>query len=83
MGQTERERIWDRDRGRCFFCRKPVDPAAHTLHMLIPQGLGGIYRSYNLRVAHPRCPDRYQERAAQLAMDLVEDEFEMPGWRTE
>lgn len=70
LGAARRKKIFLRDRGRCLFCRKPVDPNGYTLHMLIPRRLGGSYLPCNLRVVHPRCPDRRKGQAARLAEEL-------------
>ncbi len=70
----ERREIFARDRGRCFFCRKPAEWEAHTLHMLIPRARRGVYLPYNLRVAHPGCADQHKERADQLGRDLAAPE---------
>lgn len=52
---VDRPRIFERDRGICHICRKPVDPNDWHLDHLIPLSRGGEHVSQNVAVAHPFC----------------------------
>lgn len=50
-----RERIWQRDKGRCHLCGEPVALQVMHLDHVIPRALGGEDHERNLRVAHRAC----------------------------
>lgn len=71
--------IYDRDRGICGICRKPVDltyPSGHpqsiTLDHIIPSSQNGAHVPANVRLAHMICNARRGDRgAAQIPMGAV------------
>jgi 5-methylcytosine-specific restriction endonuclease McrA len=47
--------IFERDRGLCGICQKPVDPEKYELDHIIPVSLGGPHSAVNLQLAHRSC----------------------------
>jgi 5-methylcytosine-specific restriction endonuclease McrA len=61
--------IWERDRGICWICEDPVDPAlawphpmSRTFDHVIPMSKGGPHVASNIAVAHNRCNKSKQDK---------------------
>lgn len=48
--------VWDRDKGVCGICQRPIDPNGdwHMDHV-IPLAQGGVHSYANVQAAHPGC----------------------------
>lgn len=59
--EVDPEVVYQRDKGTCYLCLKPVDPAAQpgpwnaTVDHVVPISKGGEHSYANVRLAHNRC----------------------------
>ncbi len=53
--KDKRLRIWERDRGCCWICGRPVSYWEMTLDHFIPKSKGGSNDEDNLRASHEAC----------------------------
>lgn len=60
--RVNRAAIFERDRGLCRLCGRPVDPKCFHLDHWIPLARGGHHAAGNVFVAHPRCNIRKRDR---------------------
>lgn len=49
------DKLYKRDNGICWLCRKPCPREIATRDHVIPRSHGGPNGSHNLRIAHPKC----------------------------
>lgn len=73
-----RYRIYERDRWRCYICRKKVrrsaiapHPLAPTLDHVIPLSQGGAHEPANVRTAHFICNSRRGDRGGGEQLMLI------------
>jgi 5-methylcytosine-specific restriction endonuclease McrA len=59
-------KIHERDRGRCWLCRRPVSLIAASLDHVIPLSKGGKHEYTNARIAHLTCNSRKSARVLTL-----------------
>ena len=55
VSKATRQLIFNRDRGRCHLCHKPVDPLRFHIDHLIPLSAGGTHNLDNLAISHSTC----------------------------
>lgn len=63
------EKVFNKDRGICWLCRKLVDKEEATRDHVIPYSLGGPNNEPNLRLAHRKCNEK---RANQIRISKKE-----------
>lgn len=56
--KIDRQKIYDRDGGRCHICARHVSRSRFVLDHLVPLARGGEHSSRNLATAHSRCNNR-------------------------
>lgn len=52
---VHRDVVWERDRGLCYLCGHPADPARWDLEHIHPIAHGGEHSYLNTAVSHPLC----------------------------
>ena len=64
-----REQVRDRDKGVCWFCKEPVDPAlkwpdpqSEVIHHIHPESKKGPDVLTNVAIAHNRCNGRHKDK---------------------
>ena len=55
IAYVDRNRVWERDGGKCHICGKRCNAGNWHLDHLIPLSLGGTHEYCNVAVSHPAC----------------------------
>lgn len=58
------EQLYVDDKGRCWLCRREVEPEEASRDHVIPKSHGGRNIRWNIRLAHRRCNQRRGARPA-------------------
>lgn len=69
---VDREKVYEREGGRCHICGRRVSRAHFTLDHLVPLIRGGEHTYANVRIAHGRCNSRMHVAALPAQLVLVD-----------
>lgn len=65
MGSNQKEkrkRVYERDGGICYLCKKPVEFESSTLDHIVPRCRNGSNGEDNLKIAHELCNNQKADK---------------------
>ena len=77
-----KKRVYERDKGRCIWCKKPGDPVVH----FIAKSQGGLGIEQNIICGCYQCHTRYdqtdsREEYRKIAREYLKSQY--PDWKEE